>query len=85
VPVTAWRIGFTRVTCDRCGRVEESLERPDGYTALLRAGWIEVAPGRGAKILGRVLGRRPVGTVGQPMLPDLHCPACADATRPGVT
>jgi hypothetical protein len=41
MPLQVWRIGFTEVKCDGCGRVERREERPSGYHLLLKLGWRE--------------------------------------------
>jgi hypothetical protein len=41
MPLTAWRIGHTVVKCDACGLEVSTDRRPNGYAALLAAGWSE--------------------------------------------
>ena len=67
VPLTAWRIGFTAVQCDGCGREQTCADRPNGYAVLVAAGWSEQ---RASEDVALWLREKPL---------HLLCPACASA------
>ena len=78
MPLTVWRIGCAAVTCDRCGAEASSARRPNGYAALLEAGWTEQPSLVDHDLDGMAL--EPQRWLGEELLA-LLCPSCSRRDR----